>query len=67
VRRSSPPPGQAALLLGVGSFVIIEGILRLFGPPAVGGTATLRFGVIGPGGNTVALIVLASGRNLTSK
>ncbi|WP_104173261.1 cation diffusion facilitator family transporter [Arthrobacter sp. Y81] len=55
--------GQAALLLGVGGFVIIEGIRRLFEPPEVGGSTMLWFGIIGLAGNAIGLIVLASGRN----
>jgi len=55
--------GQAALLLGVGGFVIVEGIRRLFDPPEVGGSLMLWFGVIGLAGNAVGLVVLASGRH----
>jgi len=55
--------GQAALLLGVGGFVIVEGIRRLFEPPEIGGSTMLWFGIIGLAGNAVGLIVLASGRN----
>ncbi|MEO5321128.1 cation diffusion facilitator family transporter [Arthrobacter sp. CC3] len=55
--------GQAALLLGVGGFVIVEGIRRLFEPPEIGGSTMLWFGIIGLAGNAIGLIVLASGRN----
>ncbi|MBT2566956.1 cation transporter [Arthrobacter sp. ISL-85] len=55
--------GQAALLLGVGGFVIIEGIRRLLEPPEIAGSTMLWFGVIGLAGNAVGLIVLSSGRN----
>lgn len=55
--------GQAALLLGVGGYVIIEGIRRLFEPPEVGGSTMLWFGIIGLAGNAIGLLVLASGRN----
>ncbi|MBT2511994.1 cation diffusion facilitator family transporter [Arthrobacter sp. ISL-30] len=55
--------GQAALLLGVGGFVIIEGVRRLIEPPEIGGSAMLWFGIIGLAGNAVALIILASGRH----
>ena len=54
--------GQAALLLGVGGFVIIEGIRRLFEPPEITGATMLWFGIIGLAGNAVGLAVLASGR-----
>jgi cobalt-zinc-cadmium efflux system protein len=55
--------GQAALLLGVGGFVIVEGIRRLFEPPEIVGSTMLWFGIIGLVGNAVGLMVLASGRN----
>lgn len=55
--------GQAALLLGVGGFVIVEGIRRLFEPREIGGDTMLWFGIIGLAGNVIGLIVLASGRN----
>ncbi|WP_395405959.1 cation diffusion facilitator family transporter (plasmid) [Arthrobacter sp. UC242_113] len=55
--------GQAALLLGVGGFVIVEGIRRLFEPPAVVGSTMLWFGIIGLAGNAIGLLVLASGRH----
>jgi cobalt-zinc-cadmium efflux system protein len=55
--------GQAALLLGVGGFVIIEGVRRLIEPPEIAGSAMLWFGIIGLAGNAVALIILASGRH----
>ncbi|MDQ0768073.1 cobalt-zinc-cadmium efflux system protein [Pseudarthrobacter defluvii] len=55
--------GQAALLLGVGGFVIVEGVRRLLEPPEVGGPLMLWFGVIGLAGNAVGLLVLASGRH----
>jgi cobalt-zinc-cadmium efflux system protein len=55
--------GQAALLLGVGGFVVIEGIRRLFEPTEVGGSAMLWFGVLGLAGNAAALLILASGRH----
>ena len=54
---------QAALLLVVGTFVIVEGVRRFFEPPEIAGPAMLWFGVLGLAGNAVGLIVLASGRN----
>ena len=54
---------QAALLLVVGTFVIVEGIRRFFEPPEIAGPAMLWFGVIGLAWNAIGLIVLASGRN----
>ncbi|AFR31251.1 cation diffusion facilitator family transporter [Arthrobacter sp. Rue61a] len=55
--------GQAALLLAVGGFVIVEGVRRLFEPPEIGESTMLWFGIIGLAGNVIGLLVLASGRN----
>jgi len=54
---------QAAVLLAVGGFVLIEGIRRLFDPPEVASTAMLVFGVVGLIGNIIGLLILASGRD----
>ena len=53
---------QAALLLAVGVYVLVEGVRRLFEPPDVASTAMVVFGVVGLVGNLVGLAVLASGR-----
>ncbi|MDQ1601429.1 MAG: cobalt-zinc-cadmium efflux system protein [Actinomycetota bacterium] len=53
---------QAAVLLAVGVFVLVEGVRRLLDPPEVASTAMLVFGVVGLVGNTVAIAVLASDR-----
>ena len=53
---------QAAVLLAVGLFVLIEGIGRLFEPPEIPATGLLIFGVIGLVGNLVAMAVLFTGR-----
>ena len=53
---------QAAVLLAVGVFVLVEGVQRLLDPPEVASTAMLVFGVVGLVGNTVAIAVLASDR-----
>jgi cobalt-zinc-cadmium efflux system protein len=53
---------QAAILLAVGTFILIEGIQRLFAPPAVASGIMLVFGVVGLVANIVALLVLAGGR-----
>ena len=55
--------GQAALLLAVGGFVMVEGIRRLFEPPEIGESTMLWFGIIGLVGNAISLIILSSGRN----
>ncbi|MBO1741621.1 cation diffusion facilitator family transporter [Leifsonia sp. TF02-11] len=54
---------QAAVLLAVGVFVLIEGIRRLFEPPEIPSTELLIFGVIGLVGNIASLTVLASSRS----
>lgn len=54
---------QAALLLAVGGYVLIEGVRRLFEPPEVASGLMLVFGVIGLVGNCIGLLVLASGRD----
>jgi cobalt-zinc-cadmium efflux system protein len=53
---------QAAVLLGVGLFVLVEGVSRLINPPAVPPGGLLVFGVIGLVGNGAALAVLAGAR-----
>lgn len=53
---------QAAVLLAVGLFVLVEGIQRLITPPEIPSAGLLIFGVIGLAGNLVSILVLASGR-----
>jgi cobalt-zinc-cadmium efflux system protein len=53
---------QAAVLLGVGLFVAVEGVQRLISPPAVPAGPLLFFGVAALAGNIVAVLVLAGGR-----
>lgn len=53
---------QAAVLLAVGVFVLVEGIRRLLEPPEVASTAMLVFGAVGLAGNVAALLVLSRGR-----
>lgn len=53
---------QAMLLTGVAGFVLIEGVRRLFSPPAVTSGLMLVFGVVGLVGNLIAMVVLQSGR-----
>ncbi|UFU15895.1 cation diffusion facilitator family transporter (plasmid) [Curtobacterium sp. C1] len=54
---------QAAVLLAVGLFVLIEGVQRLFAPPEIASAGLLTFGVIGLVGNIASILVLVSGRN----
>lgn len=53
---------QAAVLLAVGVFVIIEAVRRLFAPPEIEGGLLLVFGIVGLAGNVVSLAVLAGSR-----
>jgi cobalt-zinc-cadmium efflux system protein len=53
---------QAAVLLAVGLFVLVEGIHRLFDPAPIAGDQLLIFGIIGLAGNIAALLVLRGSR-----
>lgn len=53
---------QAALLLAVGGFVLVEGVKRLLEPPEVASGAMVVFGVVGLVGNLIGMAILASGR-----
>ncbi|QCU79073.1 cation transporter [Citricoccus sp. SGAir0253] len=53
---------QAAILLGVGIYALVDGVLRLGRPPEVHAEGLLAFGVLGLAGNVAALTVLAGGR-----
>ena len=53
---------QAAILLAVGIFVLVEAVQRLFDPPQIAGGELIVFGVIGLLGNIASLAVLASSR-----
>jgi cobalt-zinc-cadmium efflux system protein len=52
---------QAAALLAIGVFVLVEGVRRLLEPPEVHSGAMLTFGVIGLLGNVIALWLLLRG------
>lgn len=53
---------QAAVLLGVGVFVLVEAVRRLVDPPEVSSTAMLVFGVVGLLANGAGIAVLAGSR-----
>ena len=50
---------QAAVLLAVGAFVLVEGVRRLVEPPVVTPGAMLVFGALGLLGNGVSILLLA--------
>lgn len=52
---------QAAVLLGVGLFVLYEAVQRLLEPAPIPGREVLIFGVIGLVGNIVMIAVLVGG------
>lgn len=54
---------QAAVLLAVGVFVLVEGVQRIFDPPEVTPGIMVVFGVVGLIGNLLSLLVLAGGRD----
>ena len=53
---------QAAILLAVGIFVVIEAVRRFFEPPEIVGGELVIFGIVGLLGNVASIVVLASGR-----
>jgi cobalt-zinc-cadmium efflux system protein len=53
---------QAAILLAVGVYAVVEGVQRLFSPPEVSSTGLLAFGLLGLVGNIAAIAVLHSRR-----
>jgi len=53
---------QAALLLAVGVYILVEGVQRLFSPPEVATKAMIVFGVVGLVGNLAGLAVLNGAR-----
>lgn len=53
---------QAAVLLGVGLFVVIEAVRRLSQPSEIASVELLIFGVVGLVTNIVAIVVLSGGR-----
>ncbi|NOJ61593.1 cation diffusion facilitator family transporter [Arthrobacter sp. 260] len=54
---------QAAILMAVGLYVLIEGIQRLITPTPVASEEMIIFGIIGLAGNIAALLVLSSRRS----
>jgi cobalt-zinc-cadmium efflux system protein len=60
---------QAAVLFGVGVFVLVEGVRRLIEPPSVSSGVMLIFGVVGLAGNAVSVLLLTKmqGDNLNTR
>ncbi len=54
---------QAAVLLAVGVFILVEGVRRLLEPPPVTAGVMLVFGAVGLVGNLVGLAILAGSRS----
>ncbi|MCA5894244.1 cation diffusion facilitator family transporter [Isoptericola sp. NEAU-Y5] len=54
---------QAAVLLVVGVYVLVEAVLRLLEPPEIPATELVVFGIVGLVGNLTAMAVLASRRD----
>jgi cobalt-zinc-cadmium efflux system protein len=50
---------QAAVLLAVGIFVLVEGVKRLISPPHVESGVMIVFGLIGLAGNAVSILLLS--------
>ena len=50
---------QAAVLLAVGGFVLIEGVRRLFEPPPVAAGVMVIFGLVRLLGNAVSILLLS--------
>ncbi|ARC57781.1 Metal cation efflux system protein CzcD [Frondihabitans sp. 762G35] len=55
--------GQATVLLAVGIYAFVEGVQRLFEPPAVASGSLLVFGIIGLVGNIASIAVLTTHRS----
>jgi cobalt-zinc-cadmium efflux system protein len=54
---------QAAVLLAVGGYILVEGVRRLFSAPTVSSPAMLVFGLVGLAGNAVAIAALVGSRS----
>ncbi len=50
---------QAAVLLAVGGFVLVEGVRRLLEPPDVASGAMVAFGAVGLAGNALSILLLS--------
>jgi cobalt-zinc-cadmium efflux system protein len=50
---------QAAVLLAVGAFILVEAVQRLLKPPEVASTAMVVFGIVGLVGNAISIALLS--------
>ncbi|MFL6129466.1 MAG: cation diffusion facilitator family transporter [Mycobacteriales bacterium] len=53
---------QAAILLAIGVYVLVEGVRRLVEPPEVITSAMVAFGAVGLAGNVLAILLLVRSR-----
>lgn len=53
---------QAAVLLGVGAFVVIEAVQRFSQPAEIASVELLVFGIVGLLANIIAIVVMSGGR-----
>lgn len=53
---------QAAILLGVGLFVVVEAVQRFAEPAEIASVELLVFGIVGLVANIIAIVVLSGGR-----
>jgi cobalt-zinc-cadmium efflux system protein len=53
---------QAAVLLAVGGYILVEGVRHLFSAPTVSSPLMVVFGLVGLAGNAIAIGVLARSR-----
>ncbi len=60
---------QAAVLLAVGGFVLVEGVRRLVTPPSVESGVMIIFGIVGLVGNSASIVLLSRihGGNLNTR
>ena len=54
---------QAAVLLAVGGYILVESVRRWFSEPEVTASVMIVFGVVGLAGNIVAMAILSGSRS----
>jgi len=60
---------QAAALLAIGLYIMVEGVQRLIEPTEVAGTGMIVFGVVGLAANAVSILILvrSQGENMNTR